>query len=146
TTNALKLTPAEYAAERKRLGELETREAAAEVRKNSLPPTADAYKPELPKDYKFPVGAEFKIDPAAPELARLGQIAHARGWSQDEYSEILGEYAAVRASEALAEKQYYTDQVSQLGPNGPQRVDAVLKTMDGLGLGGLKGSIRTAAE
>ncbi|MDI3563553.1 hypothetical protein [Bradyrhizobium sp. Arg816] len=130
----------------KRFNELSTKDAADAVRKNSLPATADAYKIELPKEFTMPAGVEFKFDEKAPELAQARAMAHAKGWTQQDFSEALGIFAAAKISEQATINAARTAEVGKLGATGPQRVDAVTQWMDAQGLGVLKSTMVTAAQ
>lgn len=129
-----------------RFNELSTKDAADAVRKNSLPQSADAYKIELPKEFKMPAGVEFKFDEKAPELAQARALAHAKGWSQQDFSEALGIFAAAKISEQTTIDSARTAEVAKLGATGPARVDAVTQWMDAQGLGVLKSTMVTAAQ
>jgi hypothetical protein len=130
----------------KRFNELSTKDAADAVRKNSLPANADAYKIELPKEFVMPVGVEFKFDEKAPELAQARAMAHAKGWTQQDFSEALGIFAAAKVAEQATINTARTAEVGKLGANGPARVDAVTQFMDAQGLGVLKSTLVTAAQ
>lgn len=129
-----------------RFNELSTRDAAEAVRKNSLPPSADAYKIELPKDFQMPQGVKFEFDPAAPELAQARAMAHAKGWTQQDFSDALGVFAAAKVGEQAQIDTARAAEVAKLGATGPTRVDAVTQWMDAQGLGVLKSTMVTAAQ
>lgn len=129
-----------------RFNELSTREAAEEVRKSTLPANADAYKIELPSDFKPPAGVEFKFDEKAPELAQARALAHAKGWTQQDFSEALGIFAAAKIAEQTTVNAARAAEVEKLGATGSQRVDAVTRWMDAQGLGVLKSTLVTAAQ
>lgn len=130
----------------KRFNELSTKDAADAVRKNSLPQTADAYKIELPADFKAPAGVDFKFDDKAPELAQARAMAHAKGWTQQDFSEALGIFAAAKISEQATIDSARKAEVAKLGATGPARVDSVTQWMDAQGLGVLKSTMVTAAQ
>jgi hypothetical protein len=130
----------------KRFNELSTKDAADAVRKNSLPPSADAYKIELPADFQMPTGVEFKFDDKAPELVQARALAHAKGWTQQDFSEALGIFAAAKISEQATINTARAAEVTKLGATGPGRVDAVTQWMDAQGLGVLKSTMVTAAQ
>lgn len=129
-----------------RFNELSTKDAADAVRKSTLPQSADGYKIELPKEFVMPQGVEFQFDPAAPELAQARAMAHAKGWTQQDFSEALGIFAAAKVAEQATINTARTAEVGKLGATGPQRVDAVTRWMDAQGLGVLKSSLVTAAQ
>lgn len=130
----------------KRFNELSTKDAAEAVRKNSLPQTADAYKVELPADFKAPAGVDFKFDEKAPEIAQARAMAHAKGWTQQDFSEALGIFAAAKVAEQATINTARAAEVAKLGATGPTRVDAVTQWMDAQGLGVLKSTMVTAAQ
>jgi hypothetical protein len=130
----------------KRFNELSTKDAADAVRKNSLPASPDAYKIELPKEFVMPQGVEFKFDPAAPELAQARAMAHAKGWTQQDFSDALGVFAAAKVGEEAQISAARTAEVAKLGATGPTRIDAVTQWMDAQGLGALKSTMVTAAQ
>lgn len=130
----------------KRFNELSTKDAAEAVRKSTLPASADAYKVELPKEFVVPQGVEFKFDEAAPELAQARAMAHAKGWTQQDFSEALSVFAAAKIGEQAQINAARTAEVTKLGATGPARVDAVTQWMDAQGLGVLKSTMVTAAQ
>jgi hypothetical protein len=114
--------------------ELAAFKAAEDVRKGALPPTADAYKAELPADFKAPAGVAFKIDANDPLIPLAQAQAHAMGASQEDFSKMLGIYAAAKAGEQAQIESARSAEVSKLGPTAPARVDAVtrwLTSIDG---------------
>lgn len=130
----------------KRFNELSTKDAAEAVRKNSLPPAPDAYKIELPSDFQMPAGVKFEFDPAAPELAQARAMAHAKGWTQQDFSDALGVFAAAKVGEQAQIDSARAAEVAKLGATGGSRVDAVTQWMDAQGLGVLKSTMVTAAQ
>jgi hypothetical protein len=117
---------AEFATDIKAMVE---RDAAAEVRKGSLPKTADEYKAELPADFKAPAGVEFKIDPADPLIATARAQAHAMGATQEDFSKMLGIYAAAKVGEQARVDAARAAEITKLGPTASARVDAVTRWM-----------------
>jgi hypothetical protein len=130
----------------KRFNELSTKDAADAARKNSLPASPDAYKIELPKDFQMPVGQKFEFDANAPELAQARAMAHAKGWTQQDFSDALGVFAAAKVGEQAQIDTARAAEVAKLGATGPTRVDAVTQWMDAQGLGALKSTMVTAAQ
>ena len=146
TANALKLTPADYAAERKQFNELATWKAAEDVRKGALPQTPDAYKMELPADFKPPAGVEFKLDTANPALGQLKSVAHKYGLTQAAVNELIGVYAGNEVGTQARIDAGRAAEVAKLGATGPARIDNVVRFLDSSGLGALKSSLITAAQ
>ena len=126
--------------------QMATRIAADDVRKGSLPQTPEAYKAELPADFKPPAGVEFKLDTANPALGQLKQVAHKHGLTQDAVNELIGVYAGNEVGTEARIKAAATAEVAKLGASGTARVDAVTRFMDGSGLGVLKSTLVTAAQ
>lgn len=146
TANSLKLSPEEYATERKQFNELATWKAAEDVRKGALPQTPDAYKTELPADFKPPAGVEFKLDPANPALGQLKAVAHKHGLTQDAVSELIGVYAGNEVGSAAEISAARAAQVTKLGPTGPARIDAVTRFLKASGMESLISGIHTAQQ
>lgn len=107
--------------------------AAERSRKLTLPQSPDAYKNDLPADFKPPEGSNFKIDDADPLIGRYRALAHESGLDQATYSKGLGLIAALRVGEAAEMKAAYTAEVAKLGAAGPQRVDAVVQWLNAFG-------------
>lgn len=107
--------------------------AAERSRKLTLPQTPEAYKNDLPADFKPPEGSEFRIDEADPLIARYRALAHEAGLDQPTYSKGLGLIAALRVGEAAEMKAAYAAEVAKLGAAGPARVDAVVQWLNAYG-------------
>lgn len=101
--------------------ELRQAKAEADARKAQVPAQADLYKPELPKDLKLPEGMEVKTDDPLYLAAR--DLAHAKGWTQADFTDALAMYARIEAAkhETLAAGRKALDEA--LGANGAKRVD-----------------------
>jgi len=131
------------------LASMMTRQAADEVRKAAFDaalPTPDAYKAELPADFKPPPGVEFKIDPADPALVQFKQFAHKYRLPQEAFAEGLAIHAGKEVGTQAAIDGARAAQVAKLGAAGPARIDNLMRVMDGNGLGVLKSSLVTAAQ
>lgn len=125
---------------------MSTKDAADAVRKNSLPASPEAYKIELPAEFQMPAGQKFEFDANAPELAMARTMAHAKGWTQQDFSEALGVFAAAKVAEEAQVSTARAAEVTKLGATGPSRIDAVTQWMDSQGLGVLKSTMVTAAQ
>jgi hypothetical protein len=123
-----------------------TRIAADDVRRGALPPTPDAYKVDLPSDFKAPAGVEFKLDATNPALGAVKTFAHKHGLTQDAVTELIGIYAGNEVGTEARVAEGRKAEVAKLGATGPARVDAVTRFMDASGLGVLKSSLITAAQ
>jgi hypothetical protein len=122
------------------------RVAADDVRKGSLPQTPEAYKAELPADFKPPAGVEFKLDTSNPALGQLKAVAHKHGLTQDAVNELIGVYAGNEVGTEARIRAAAAAEVGKLGASGPSRVDAVTRFLDGSDLGVLKSTLVTAAQ
>lgn len=111
---------------------MSTRIAAEDVRKGSLPPSPDAYKVELPADFKPPAGVEFKFDAADPILKQAQSWAHGAGLTQEQFQQSLGLYAAAKVGEQAQIDAARTTEVAKLGPTASSRVDAITRWMTGM--------------
>ena len=96
-----------------------------EVRRNTLPKAETDYQTKLPGNFQLPAGVTFEFDANSPELAAARKIAHARGIDQDTFSDFLGVYAAGKIAEQTNQAKAREANLQQLGPAGPQRIDAV---------------------
>lgn len=113
---------------------LQTRVAADDVRRNSLPTSPEAYKAELPADLKLPDGVTFKLDETNPALIETRKAALEMGLDQQQFSKLLGLHAGALAQQQTSFKAARDAEIAKLGPAAPARVDAVttwLKAMDG---------------
>jgi hypothetical protein len=107
------------------------RQSQEDLKKATLPPSPDAYKAELPADLKLPGGVEYKFNPNDPSLIAARNLAHAKGWSQQDFSEALGIFAGHIAGQEAALAERSRAEVARAGVNAPQRVDAVGKWITG---------------
>jgi hypothetical protein len=97
------------------------------LRQTQIPSGPEDYQPTLPPNLKLPDGVEIAIDGNDPAFKDLRNLAHARGWSQDDFSAALGIYASKTAQEAATLQTAIKAEIAKLGPNGNTRIDA-LKT------------------
>jgi hypothetical protein len=107
------------------LASMMDRQAQEDLKKATLPPAPEAYKAELPADLKLPGGVEYKFDQSNPSLVAARNWAHAKGLSQDEFSQVLGIYASHEAQQNAMLAERSRQEVAKAGVNAPQRVDAV---------------------
>jgi hypothetical protein len=82
------------------------RQAQDDLRKATLPAAPEAYEAKLPADLKLPGGQTYTFDQNDPSLIAARNLAHAKGWSQQDFSEALGIFASHIAGKeaALAER------------------------------------------
>jgi hypothetical protein len=122
-----------------------TRIAAEDVRKSTLPATAEDYKIELPAEFKLPAGVDFEFDASAPELAQARAMAHAKGWTQQDFSEALGLFAAAKVGEEAQITTARNAEIAKLGPTASARVDAVTRWLSGIDSSTDKGDAKALA-
>ncbi|WMT78745.1 hypothetical protein [Bradyrhizobium sp. Ash2021] len=103
--------------------------AQRDLLKATLPPSADAYKLELPADFKPPGGdgVEFKFDASNAGLAAVRNLAHAKGWSQADLSDVLSIYAAHTVQQEAALTAARNAEIAKLGASGPVRIDSITR-------------------
>lgn len=132
------------------LNAMTARLAAEDSRILSLPQTAEAYKVELPGDFKAPPGVEFKFNENDPLLAQAKSLAHEMKIPQESFSKLLGLYAGAQVATEAQVQAARNAEVGKLGTTGPARVTAVttfLKSMIGDEQGGMLASrMFTAAD
>jgi hypothetical protein len=121
-----------YEIDEKGLGEMMTRQAAEDLRTATRPATPEAYKAELPADLKLPGGIEYKFDASDPSMVAARNLAHAKGWSQQDFSEALGIFASHHAQQEAVLAERSRQEVAKAGVNAPQRVDAVGRWITGM--------------
>lgn len=114
------------------------RVAESESRKLSLPQSPDAYKAELPPDFKLPEGKEYTIDPASPVLAAARKLAHETGADQTTFSQWLGLWAGAQMQSDQMRVDRYNAEVNKLGSAGAARIDAVNTWLDAKGYSAFK--------
>jgi len=111
----------------KERNEYATRIAADDSRKASLPQSPEAFEAKLPEGFKAPEGIEVKFDANDPMLKSAQAMAHAKGWSQQDFSDALGIVATMKANETAAYETAKTANLAALGAKGPERIDAVTR-------------------
>jgi hypothetical protein len=134
--------PAQPGADRVKVGKYETseselaammeRQSLDDLKKATLPTAPEAYEAKLPADLKLPGGQEYKFDVNDPSLVAARNLAHAKGWSQQDFSEALGIFASHHAQQEAALAERSRQEIAKAGVNGPQRVDAVSKWITGM--------------
>jgi hypothetical protein len=105
--------------------EIVARDAAEAVRRNALPQNADAYKVELPGDFKPPQGVEFKFNNDDPLLSQARTMAHEMGLKQEDFSKLLGLYAGAQVASQQQITAARNAEIAKLGTTGPARIDAL---------------------
>jgi hypothetical protein len=107
------------------LRDLVSFKASEDSRKLTAPQKAEDFRLELPADLKMPQGVDFRIDPNNPAIEPARQFALRNNLSQQQFSEMLGVYAATQASEMVAFNAAKAAEVQKLGDAANARVDAV---------------------
>jgi hypothetical protein len=129
-----------------RFTEMATRIAADDVRKGTLPQSPDAYKVELPADFKPPTGVEFKFDANDPILKQAQAWAHGAGLTQEQFQQSLGLYAAAKVGEQSQIDTARQAELTKLGPTAASRIDAVTRWMSGIDASANKQDARALAS
>lgn len=99
--------------------------AAEDSKRLSLPQTPDAYKAELPADFKTPEGVKFEFKQDDPLLAQAKTMAHGMGISQENFSKLLGLYAGAQVGTQQEINTARNAEVAKLGAAGTSRVTAI---------------------
>jgi len=107
------------------------RQAQDDLRRATVPPTADDYKLEISPDAKLPGNVEFKFDGNDPGLIAAKAWAHSKGLDQPAFSEMLTLYASHVAQQNAALAEISRAEIAKAGVNAPQRVDAIGKWIRG---------------
>ncbi len=107
------------------------RQAQEDLRRATVPASAEAYEAKLPADLKLPGGLQFRVDASDPSLIAARNLAFAKGWSQQDFSEALGIFASHLAGQEFQLAERSRAELAKVGVNAPQRVDAAGKWLDG---------------
>jgi hypothetical protein len=126
-----KVRVGEYEISAEELGTMMQRQAVEDQRRLTMPPTPEAYEAKLPADLKLPGNQEYKFNTSDPSLIAARNLAHAKGWSQQDFSEALGIFASHHAAQEAQLAERARAEIAKAGVNAPQRVDAVGKWLDG---------------
>ena len=104
-------------------------EAADKVRWNALPQSADAYKPELPKDFQIPQGVEFAFKTDDPLMAQAKTLFHdiqtGKVSGQEAFSKMLGLYAGALIADQQSINGARNAEIAKLGATGTSRINAI---------------------
>jgi transcriptional regulator with XRE-family HTH domain len=114
-----------YEVSESQLAEMMQRQAVDDQRRLTLPTTPEAYEARLPADLQLPGGQTYVFNPNDPSMVAARQLAHAKGWSQSDFSDALGIFASHIAGQEAALAERSAAEVAKAGANAPQRVDAV---------------------
>jgi hypothetical protein len=124
-TTGEKFKVGQYEVTEAELGAMMQRQATDDLRKATLPPAPEAYEAKLPADMKLPGNMTFAFDQNDPTMTAARNWAHAKGLSQDEFSQVLGIYASHVAGQEAALAERARAEIAKVGVNAPQRVDAI---------------------
>jgi hypothetical protein len=127
-----KVKVGEYEISAEELAGMMTRQAVEDQRRLTLPPAPEAYEAKLPVDLKLPGGQTYTFDQKDPSLIAARNLAHQKGWSQQDFSEALGIFASHISGQEAALAERSAAEVAKAGANAPQRVDAVGKWITGM--------------
>jgi hypothetical protein len=115
----------------KSYGELSALKADHDKRLAEVPPKPDDYKLvyELPSNLKLPEDLKIEIDEKDPAVGKLRTIAHERGWTQKDVSDLLALEAERTINRELAEREKHStwipEQKKLLGEKADDRIKAV---------------------
>jgi hypothetical protein len=107
------------------------RQAQEDLRRATVPASAEAYEAKLPADLKLPGNQQFRVDVNDPSLIAARNLAHAKGWSQQDFSDALGIFASHIAGQEFQLAERSRAEIAKVGANAPQRVDAAGRWLDG---------------
>jgi hypothetical protein len=107
------------------LRDLLAHKSAEDSRRLTAPTKVEDFRLELPSDLKMPQGVDFRIDPNNPAVEPARAFALRNNLSQQQFSEMLGVYAASQANEMVAFNTAKAAEVAKLGDAANARVDAV---------------------
>jgi len=120
-----KVKVGEYEIDPETLGQMMQRQAVEDQRRLTLPSAPEAYEARLPADLKLPGGQEYTFDQNDPSLADARRMAHAKGWSQADFSDALGIFASHHAQQQAMLAERSALEIAKAGANAGARVDAV---------------------
>ncbi|MBA2402737.1 MAG: hypothetical protein H0V72_29385 [Bradyrhizobium sp.] len=100
--------------------------AMRDLRAATLPQTPDGYELKLSEGVKLPGGqdVQFRFDEKDAGIAAVRNLAHAKGWSRADLSDVLSVYASHVAGQEAAMAEISRAEISKVGANAAQRVDA----------------------
>jgi hypothetical protein len=117
------------------LRDLLAHKAAEDSRRALVPASPDKYELKLPADLQLPAGSQFQLAPLSdpvkgPALRMAAEWAHRKGFSQAEFSEMLGVYAAAESQTQSNIYAAFSREKAALGTTGPARVDAIARWLN----------------
>ena len=112
--------------------------AAADVRKSGLPADPNGYQIALPSSFKAPEGMAFEFDANDPLLGQARQAAHEEGLSQEQFSKMLGLFAADKVGQLQNTQKLVAANREKLGSAADQRLNAIDQWMTAIAGGKAK--------
>lgn len=109
-----------------------TAHAAEQVRRGSLPQSADAYEAKTSPAFQVPQGVEFRIDANDPLWPQAKAWAKEVGLSQEQFEKAIDLVAGRDLFNQQQVKNAVTREIEKLGPTAPARVDAIETFWKGL--------------
>jgi hypothetical protein len=131
THSTEKLKVGKYEVSEAELASMLDRQSRDDLKKLTLPAAPEAYEAKLPDGLTLPGGLEYKFNPADPSLIAARNLAHAKGWSQADFSDALAIFATHVAGEQAVLAERSAAELAKAGATAPQRVDAVGKWITG---------------
>jgi hypothetical protein len=119
------LTESEIADLLKHKGETDLKRAA-------VPADPSQYKLDLPADLPLPPGMTWQWNDGDPALDVARKWAHAQGFSQAQFTDLISQYAVVEARKDAEYKSALKAEADALGTYGPARVDAIYTWLTGV--------------
>jgi hypothetical protein len=96
-----------------------------DLRRAAVPADPSQYKTELPKDFVLPAGTDWRFNDADPALAAARAWSHANGLTQDQFSNLIGQYVSMEATKEATYRNAMKRELEALGANATMRVTAL---------------------
>lgn len=101
----------------------------------SRPETPDAYEAKLPEGFKLPDGIQVEegqsiINADDPRIAELRKVAHAKGWSQQDFEDVLAMGIQMDIAADSKRTELLEAERAKLGSRAKDRVQAVASWVD----------------
>ena len=117
---------------REQWDQLNVWKAAETAKAAQRPQEANAYKIDLPADWKPPEGVEFQFKQDDPLMVHARAWAHTAGLTQEQFSQALGLYASAQVGMNQQIQQAREAEIQKLGSNAQARVDSLIAGLKGL--------------
>jgi hypothetical protein len=99
--------------------------AQADLRKASIPTSAEAYTATLPQEFKLPPGVEYQFNETDPAYVAARTWAHSQNFTQQQFSQLLSFHANSQAAEQVLIGNAAKAELEKLGSMGTARVTAI---------------------